>query len=368
MKKRDTWIAIIFLAFILCLPAVTLVRGILPQNGETVEDESQNVLNENGTAAEDKTTVTQQAAEEEPVGFAALQKSVNDFTNRLFLHTKFIAFNTELTSLMTGGQYIESTQVLAGKEQYLFYKTTIDGFPIYDYMGINHFTEEELLAIDKNLTAMRDAFAAMDIDFYAVGLPNKEAVYEQFMPDTIARVNTQTRADQIAEYLWSHSDVTYIYPKQELMEKGKEKQLYYKTDTHWNQKGAFIGFQQFYEAAYGRREELEDVEFLEPLHDFAGDLATIAGVTDKYSIDTVYSLNPDSIDSTMKRDEKVFVVGDSFGGFFTTMAKAYYDEVEWIDPNAFSMSMVTEKKPDVIIFECVERYIERFKEINLLER
>lgn len=370
MKKRDAWIAIIFLAFVLCLPGVTVVRRIFPKNQEIVTPEDQSVLEQNGTAAEDKTTASPQL-QEEPTGFAAVQAAVNDFTNGLFLHTKLIDLNTELTSWMTGGQYIESTQVLAGKENYLFYKTTIDGFPIYDYMGINHFSDQELEQIKNNLTVMRDTFERMGISFYAVALPNKESVYEQFMPDTISRVNEETRADQVARYMWDNwdnCDVTFIYPKQELVETGREKQLYYKTDTHWNQMGAFIGFQQYYEAVYGCREQLEDVVFSEPLTDFAGDLATIAGVTEKYSIDSVYQLDADSVNPEMKRDEKVFVVGDSFGGFFSTMAKAYYPEVEWIDPNAFSMSMVEEKKPDIIIFECVERYIERFRDINLVTR
>ena len=368
MRKRDYWIAIIFVIFIVCLPTVTLIRGVLPQKEEISENDAQSVLNQNGTGAEDKTTASQETVEEKLTGFAAVQRDINNFINRLFLHTKFIAFNTELTRLMTGGQYIESTQVLAGKDNYLFYKTTIDGFPIYDYMGINHFTEEELAQIHANLTGMRDAFEQMGIDFYVVGLPNKESVYEQYMPDTISRVNTVTRADQVAEYLWNNSDVTFIYPKQELIDTGKEKQLYYKTDTHWNQIGAFIGFQQFYEAAFGVREQLTDVSFDEPMDNFAGDLATIAGVSDKYSIDTVYQLDATTVNPDMMRDETVFVVGDSFGGFFTTMAKAYFSEVEWIDPNAFTMSMVEEKHPDIIIFECVERYMERLKDVNLLAR
>ena len=75
---------------------------------------------------------------------------------------------------------MESTQVLKGKNNWLFYKTEMDGHPIWDYMGINHFTEDELAAMAANLTQMRDYFEnERGIDFYIMALPNKEIVYEE---------------------------------------------------------------------------------------------------------------------------------------------------------------------------------------------
>ena len=63
-------------------------------------------------------------------------------------------------------------------------------------MGINHFTDEELAAIAANLVSMRDGFNERGVDFYVTALPNKEIIYEEYMPDTVARVDTVSRAEQ----------------------------------------------------------------------------------------------------------------------------------------------------------------------------
>lgn len=378
MKNRDKWIAIAFLAFILIIPAVTMVRGFLPQEDAVISQEQQAaLLDANGTmqdgahgsATEDTAQTTQPAQPQELPWFTKVQNSLNSFTERLFGRTKLIAFNTELTSLLTGGTYMESTQVLLGKNDWLFYKTEMDGHPIWDYMGINHFTEEELAAMAANLTQMRDYFEnERGIDFYITALPNKEIIYEENMPDTVARVNEVSRSEQVAEYMWANTDLTYIYPKQQLLDAKEKYQIYYETDTHWNQIGAFVGMQEIFKEAYGTHAEIDSVSFRVDSETFAGDLATIAGVTADYSQDTVYVFEKESADSAQYRDEVCFVVGDSFSGFLSTIAKGYYKEVHWIYTRDFTMEMVDELQPDVIIWETVERYMETFLNENLLTK
>ena len=378
MKNRDKWIAIAFLAFILIIPAVTIVRGFLPQEDVVISQEQQDVLlNANGTmqdgahgnAAEDTAQTTQPAQPQELPWFTKVQNTLNSFTERLFGRTKLIAFNTELTSLLTGGTYMESTQVLKGKNNWLFYKTEMDGHPIWDYMGINHFTDEELAAMAANLTQMRDYFEnERGIDFYITALPNKEVIYEENMPDTIARVNEVSRSEQVAEYMWANTDLTYIYPKQQLLDAKEKNQIYYSTDTHWNQIGAFIGLQEIFKEAYGTYADVDSVSFRVDSDTFAGDLATIAGVTGDYSQDTVYVFEKETADQAQYRDEVCFVVGDSFSGFLSTIAKGYYKEVHWIYTRDFTMDKVDELQPDVIIWETVERYMETFLNENLLTK
>ncbi|MDE5824989.1 MAG: hypothetical protein K2H91_09965, partial [Lachnospiraceae bacterium] len=177
MKNRDKWITIAFLVFILVIPLVTVARNVLPhQQGEGLSEAEKAVLEQNGTLTGDKTTQTVGTAGDETgqsrlvkePGFVRLQKSIDSFTDGLFGRTKLIAFNTGLTSLLTGGTYIESTQTLKGKNNMFFYKTELDGKPIWDYMGINHFTEEEMAAIAANLTATREHLGAKGIEFYTM--------------------------------------------------------------------------------------------------------------------------------------------------------------------------------------------------------
>lgn len=378
MKNRDKWIAVIFMLFIFTLPIVTVVRGFLPQSQEeTLTQEQQELLDKNGTMqggshGDNTEGSTESAGEQtaEPVKtpwFTSLQNTLNSFTERLCARNKLIAFNSELTSLLTGGTYMESTQVLLGKDNWLFYKTELDGHPLWDYMGINHFTDDELAAIAANLVSMRDGFNALGVDFYVTALPNKEIIYEEYMPDTVARVDTVSRAEQLANYIWDNTDLVYVYPKQALLDAKAEGQIYYQTDTHWNQKGAFVGMQQLMHDAYGvEAKNLDSVSFDITSNDLAGDLAVIGGVADKYNIDTTYVFDADTADKAQYRDEVALVVGDSFSGFLSTIAKGYYKEVHWIYTKDFTMSMLDEYDADVVIWESVERYMETFLNVNLL--
>ena len=378
MKNRDKWIAVIFMLFIFTLPIVTVVRGFLPQSQEeTLTQEQQELLDKNGTMqggshgdstdSSTESTGEQTAEQVKTPWFTALQNTLNSFTERLCARNKLIAFNSELTSLLTGGTYMESTQVLLGKNNWLFYKTELDGHPLWDYMGINHFTDDELAAIAANLVSMRDGFNERGVDFYVTALPNKEIIYEEYMPDTVARVDTVSRAEQLANYIWDNTDLVYVYPKQALLDAKAEGQIYYQTDTHWNQKGAFVGMQQLMHEAYGvEAKNLDSVSFDITSNDLAGDLAVIGGVADKYNIDTTYVFDADTADKAQYRDEVALVVGDSFSGFLSTIAKGYYKEVHWIYTKDFTMSMLDEYDANVVIWESVERYMETFLNVNLL--
>lgn len=115
MKNTEKWIAIAFLAFILVIPAVTLVQNLMPQSEGQLTQQEQAILENNGTSAgqnrtEESETQTADASQPaQEAGFTKLQNKINHFTDNLFCRSQLIAFNAKLTSLLTGGTYIEST-------------------------------------------------------------------------------------------------------------------------------------------------------------------------------------------------------------------------------------------------------------------
>lgn len=368
MKDINNWFATVFLLILFLIPIATLLGGASTK--EVVSAEADAVLENNGTAEKQVETEPKEetgGGNDKVSAFSKMQNSVNDFTQRLFLRPVFIEGNTKLTKTLTGNTYMESTQVLLGKENWLFYKTQNDGYPIYDYMGINQFTETQLKAIADNLIAIRDYFEKeKGVLFVAATIPNKEIVYEEYMPDTIARVNTVSRGEQLAAYIQANTDLRYVYPKQAFLEQKEEYPLYYKTDTHWNHIGAFVGVQEIFKELYGYGVTPDTVYFHERQNDFAGDLSVIAGVSEQYKIDTVYEFDYASVNPGQKRDENAIVVGDSFGGFLSVIAKGYYNQVYWINTDDFRVSMLDEYDADVIIWETVERHQEIFMNKSLI--
>jgi hypothetical protein len=62
----------------------------------------------------------------------------------------------------------------------------------------------------------------------------------------------------------------------------------------------------------------------------------------------------------------VLLVGDSFAGRMTTIAKRYYKKAKFCHINNFRMSMV--KGYDVVVWEAVERYQDKFTRVNFSNR
>lgn len=365
-KKRDTWIALAFLIFIFTIPVATLVRDFAGASDDGLSETQKEVLENSGSLNDEKSSAsaqtqnTQPQSEQKKKDFAALCDELNGFTQRLFGRTKLIGFNTRLTSFLTGGTYIESTQSLMGKNNMFFYKTELDGHPIWDYMGINHFTEEELKAIADNLEASKEHLNSRGIEFYAMCIPNKEIVYPENMPDTIARVDEVSRGQQLDEYLDKNCSVPFSYPLEDLLKAKESDQIYYITDSHCNQKGSFVAMQALFREIYSTHAQLDSVSFDVHATDHSGDLALMAGLTDKYRIDTVYVFDKDTADKSQYHDQVLLYIGDSFGGFLSEICKGYYKEVYWYHPDDFYYGMLDEYKADVVIWERAERYCEKF--------
>lgn len=349
MKNRNRFIAAAFLALIFVIPLVSVAKNIMVK---APQEESAKEAEEKGAPA-----------------FTALQNQINGFTANTFARKELIMFNTELTSLLTGGTYIESTQVLKGKNSMFFYKTELDGHPpVWDYMGIDHFSDDQLASITAALVETRDYLAGKGIEFYVMCAPNKEIIYAENMPDTIARVSEVSRGRQLSDYVNQNTDLVFVYPKDALIERKGEAQLYYLTDTHSNQKGSFVMMQELFREAYGTHAELDSVRFTTDVTDHAGDLVHLAGLTDKYKIDNVYSFDKASADKAQYHDQTLLFVGDSFGGFLSAVSKGYYRDVYWEHPDEFKYSMYEEYKPDVVILERSERYCHKFGERILINK
>lgn len=348
--NRDFVIAAVFVLFIVSMPVVTLVQN-LAGGGE--KEPSMELKDRDG---------------QDQGWFLELRDGIEDFADGLFLRNDLISLNVELTAFLSRNTYIQSTQVLLGKEGWLFYNTAAGVRPLWDYMGTHHYPEESLEAAAGNLVSARDYFEKeKGIRFVAVTCPNKSSVYPEYMPDTVLRVSEESRADRMAAYLKEHTDVTYLYLKDELLMAKNQAELYYHTDTHWNLKGAFVGLQAVFREVYGTAAGLDSAIFHVGQKGYKGDLATIARLSDKYAADIKYSFEAAGTDPAQYRDEVLLLVGDSFSDNLALIAQGYYREVICIRIEDFRTEMVDRYHPDILIWENVERSLFRLIELDLSE-
>ncbi|MCD8082171.1 MAG: hypothetical protein LUE86_01265 [Clostridiales bacterium] len=143
---------------------------------------------------------------------------------------------------------IDHTDVIVGKENWLFYK---GNETVIDTLRICPFSEEEMSIILEQLLEIRDKYAKNGREFVFLIVPNKETIYSQYLPDCYAPLSDISRAEQLTDYIRSHSDIHVLFPVKELQEASLDNLTYYRTDTHWNALGALIGSHLLIEAAGG---------------------------------------------------------------------------------------------------------------------
>ena len=235
-------------------------------------------------------------------------------------------------------------------------------------LGINGYIMVFVLyPIADNLLKQRDKIEAAGSKFVLLIVPNKESVYFEYLPDEIREKKAKSsRTDDLVGYLQANTDLDIIYVKDKYLSMKDETQIYYKTDTHWNMVGCYVALQEVLRNLYGTYTDVNEVTFQEHLHDFAGDLATMADVGVAYGIDTVYFLGEDQARDEQKVEDSLLLVGDSFAEFLLLESPYYFKggvingdivpyDYNFVKATAANLS----QKPDVVLWECCERHIDR---------
>ena len=199
-------------------------------------------------------------------------------------------------------------------------------------------------------------------------VPNKEIVYSENMPDTIIRLDEVSRGQQLSEYIEQNTALPYLDLRYALLDAKEDFPIYYKTDSHWNYYGAYVGLQEIFQEIYGDGIPADISCFSVTSENYSGDLAGLAGLQDRFAIDSYYVFNTDYIDKEQYRDEVLLLVGDSFSEYLYDLAKYYYKDVHYVHSRDFHVDMIDQIQPDIVIWECVERYLDVLKTSHLMEQ
>lgn len=146
------------------------------------------------------------------------------FAFRQALATAWAGVNARLL-----GTSVEE-QVILGSDGWLYFSDTLP-----DYMG-QGMSDAELRYLANDLALMQEYIESQGKQFAFTIAPNKNSIYPEHMPDYIENRHGESNAARIGAYL-DTAGVNYL----DLFEiLGSEENLYYKTDTHWNSRGAAL--------------------------------------------------------------------------------------------------------------------------------
>ena len=311
----------------------------------------------------------------------------------------YLPFRNELVKLKNLNDIfvfknIISGGVLLGKAKWLFYQ-------YYDltekYIGIEkyNFTEKELEKAKNNLIHFRDELKKKNIDFIFMVCPDKQFIYSEYMPDYIKRKSIKSGTDIFVEYIKNNTDIKVVYPKEELLKYKDKYQLYYKYDTHWNSLGAYIGYTELtrilnidnksiesfkileFDSAYRNSNKdsslfYNDIARMVSLNDikkFRDDIIyiledykyIITNITDDWSLSRISNYNLDNF----KNNRNILIIRDSYSFEMMDYIITTFKQSEFINIGSFKNENITEYKPDIIVFQSVERYL-KYRMLNVM--
>lgn len=299
-----------------------------------------------------------------------LGNQVEEYASVLKQSEQYDAFIQEQAALANMDIGTATTIALYGKDNWLYLQNPNDGDSLHDYIGDNAYSEEEMATIAKHLTEQKKAIEEKGSEFVLLIIPNKEVIYTENMPTYIERVSEITKTDKLVEYLKANTDITVVYAKDAYKKYKDEYLLYYKTDTHCNMQGSFVALAELLNTRYNRQISIKDTHFDIHMNNYCGDIAVMIGRADRYSKESVYFLPQTSVQEADKVDESLMLIGDSFSEFLNTQAGYYYKNGVnhvMIMNYSYNFYLATEASlrgdtiPDVVVWECVERYIDRLK-------
>lgn len=150
--------------------------------------------------------------------------------------SKNFGFRTDMITLYTvlqQGIFKSSAvdDVIIGENGYLFYEDTVD-----DYCGLNVLGQRELHNINRTLELMQEYVENQGGEMLLMVAPNKNSLYD-YMPYNYIKNPNASNWELLRERL-----TTVNYLDLFTYFDGFKEELYYKTDTHWNDLGAYYVF------------------------------------------------------------------------------------------------------------------------------
>lgn len=252
-----------------------------------------------------------------------------------------------------------------------------------------HYSEDELAAICEAQQAAADYLKSQGISYYLMVCPDKHTVYPEYLPDGLSGYEGESRFDGLCAALNENTTVNLVDTRQAVIDEKDGAQLYFKTDTHWNALGAYVGYTELVERI---AEDYPNVRIVsrdectlteEEWHD--GDMAGFIGQSDELS-DTLYTWSVNG--STVQLVESPYaetsddptrpilcyenpdhpelptavIFRDSFMGrdasctLMLPLLADSFSKVTIVWSTSVLDHIVENEEPDIVVMEYVERY------------
>jgi len=272
-----------------------------------------------------------------------------------------------------------SSGVVRGRDGWLFYA---DDHGMEDYTRESPFPANQVEEWREMLVRSRAWLDARGIAFVFAIAPDKHVLYPEELPATIQPVGRAYRMDQVFEALVG-TGVSAVDFRAAMRAAKPQERLYEQTDTHWNERGAFVGYRELVAAI---REQVPAVPPAWGRDEFEATAVDVEGMDLAAAISLEHVLREHQLQLRPRRPRQAQTVeplgaksSDAVGRIVTeipgsTLPRAlvlrdscfsqlapflseHFSRVVYLWQGEFEVEDVDRERPDVVILELVGRHL-----------
>ena len=269
--------------------------------------------------------------------------------------------------------------VLVGQDGWLIF--TAEG-SVDDYQNTLALPYEPTEEIRAGIIRLQARLAARGGTLLVVIVPNKPTVYPEIVPAEIGKFSETSRLDLLSAYLEQNLPETVLLDLRPILAEGRTvRDVYYKTDTHWNDYGIYLAYQAILQKLSETRPELAPYPLeMFDLAEGQPEVLDLAANTGSVSLrEPLLTLKPKfEIPVTYRQLEggsrklytawgteqnlpRLLMYHDSFGPrLFNLLSMHFSNSVSvphYSGRPIWSTNWVDQQQPDVVIIEIAERYL-----------
>ena len=274
-----------------------------------------------------------------------------------------------------------SAAVVLGEHGWFFYG---DDKSVEDYANVEPMTDQALTNWRSAVVRARDWLHARGIAYVFMIAPDKHVIYADEMPASLARIGDLSRTDQLLTALQDTG--VAIDVRSEVLDAKTRERVYQKTDTHWNDRGAFPAYQRIITAVRARlpqtprawtRDDFRSVDRTVEGLDLGGmmgltrvlrevdmtlvpkrrRLARVIEPAGGAPTDEVGFLITEINDPSLPR---AVIFRDSFTSQLVPFLSEHFSRAVYLWQNDFDADVVSKEHPDIVIQEIVGRHLYNF--------
>jgi hypothetical protein len=274
--------------------------------------------------------------------------------------------------------------IFFGRDGWMFWTDDAETIPatMADSRSRLRFSPAEITRVDANIRAVRDRFAQCGIPVFVNVVPNKQTIYEQYLfsGNVAAPV---TRFEALLREL-SGPARSIVIDSRPMMRAAAAAHdpvlLFPKTETHWNQLGAFYGYRaimtalaQSFPVDHPATLSLEHYNV--KAYRYAGGDMAVRVLFSPWRFDDTYVAVAPKVplagieqtlvahDHTLFRNPnakgRLVIFGDSFAHTLMPFLTQNFEEVHRYSAEEINGAVAARHRPAAVVFQMVERHAER---------